>query len=99
MKKHVTLLLLAGLAAGCGLREPLQPPESSTKAPAPVAMNRALTTDELLTPPPITRPERVDELLRRSEPRADDQFDLPPPDVPPGTIPVPPDESVSEGPQ
>jgi hypothetical protein len=41
-----------------------------------------LTTEEMLTPPPIARPERVDELLRRSQERREDRFDLPPGDVP-----------------
>ena len=44
------------------------------------------TTEELLTPPPYARPERVDEILRRSEPRRADRFDLPPPDG--GAAPV-----------
>lgn len=94
--KRALLILLPALAAGCGLREPLQPVEGRPAPPAPAAMDRPLTTDEMLTPPVITRPERVDELLRRSEERADDRFDLPPPEVPAGTIPVPEDE---EGPQ
>jgi hypothetical protein len=47
--------------------------------PAPAMAARAPTTDELLTPPPVARPERVDETLRRSEEREDDRFDLPPP--------------------
>ena len=37
------------------------------------------TADELLTPPPYARPERVDELVKRSQPREADPFDLPPP--------------------
>jgi hypothetical protein len=41
-----------------------------------------MTTDELLAPPPVGRPGRVDELLRRSEEREDDRFDLPPGDIP-----------------
>jgi hypothetical protein len=40
---------------------------------------RAPTTEELLTPPAIARPERVTDPLRRSESREDDRFDLPPP--------------------
>jgi hypothetical protein len=43
---------------------------------------RPRTTDELLAPPPVGRPGRVDELLRRSEEREDDRFDLPPGDIP-----------------
>jgi hypothetical protein len=37
------------------------------------------TVDELLTPPPFTRPARIDELVKRSQPRPSDPFDLPPP--------------------
>jgi hypothetical protein len=36
------------------------------------------TTQELLTPTPVARPDRIDEPLRRSEARDDDRFDLPP---------------------
>jgi hypothetical protein len=82
-------LSLVGLAlAGCGLREPLQPPPGEAPPPVPAMARRAPTTEEMLTPPPIARPERVDELLRRSEEREDDRFDLPPPDVAPGDLPV-----------
>jgi hypothetical protein len=44
--------------------------------------SRPLTTDELLEPSPIARPGRVDELLRRSEERENDRYDLPPGDIP-----------------
>ena len=82
MRPAIALLALA--LAGCGLREPLRLPEGEAAPPPPMA-SRPLTTDEMLTPPPIARPERVDELLRRSEEREDDRFDLPPGDVPPDT--------------
>ena len=75
-------LLLAFLIAACGLREPLRPPPGETMPPAPAMASRPLTTDQLLAPPPVARPGRVDELLRRSEEREDDRFDLPPGDVP-----------------
>ncbi|HET9428765.1 MAG TPA: hypothetical protein VFO69_10435 [Allosphingosinicella sp.] len=68
--------------AGCGLREPLEPPPGQPAPPAPAMARGPLTTEQMLTPPPIARPERVDELLRRSEERQDDRFDLPPGDVP-----------------
>ena len=66
------------LLAGCGGREPLRPRPGESLPVAPAMAARAPTTDELLTPPPIARPERTDELLRRSQPREDDRFDLPP---------------------
>ncbi len=81
MRPAIALLALA--LAACGLREPLRLPEGEAAAPPPAMASRPLTTDEMLTPPPIARPERVDELLRRSEEREDDRFDLPPGDVPP----------------
>ena len=89
--RRATLLLTGLLLAGCGLRQPLEPPPGESLPPAPAAAPRSLTAEELLTPPPIARPERVDELLRRSEEREDDRFDLPPPDVPPGGDTIEPD--------
>ncbi len=66
------------LLGACGGREPLRPKPGDSMPVAPAMAARAPTTEELLTPPPIARPERVDELLRRSEPREDDRFDVPP---------------------
>jgi hypothetical protein len=79
--KRAALLLLPLLGA-CGLREPLRPAPGQQRPPAPAMANRPLTTDELLAPPPVARPGRVDELLRRSEEREDDRYDLPPGDIP-----------------
>jgi predicted small lipoprotein YifL len=89
MNRIVILLLATAPLAACGLREPLQPPPGESMPPPAAMARRAPTTEELLTPPPIARPERVDELLRRSEERRDDRFDLPPPDVPAGEVPAP----------
>ena len=79
--KRFTILLALALGA-CGLREPLRPAPGESMPPAPQMAPRAMTTDELLAPPPVARPGRVDELLRRSEVREDDRFDLPPGDIP-----------------
>ena len=78
-----TIKLLAASAgvlmlAGCGGREPLRPAPGQSMPVAPAIAARAPTTEELLTPPPVARPERVDEPLRRSEERQEDRFDLPP---------------------
>jgi hypothetical protein len=78
MIRLVAAALLLVLA-GCGSREPLRPAAGEQMPPAPAMAARAPTTEELLTPPPIARPQRVDETLRRSEEREDDRFDLPPP--------------------
>jgi predicted small lipoprotein YifL len=77
MRALLSLLALALLAA-CGNKEPLQPRAGQGMPAKPAMAVRAPTTDELLTPPPIARPARQDDGLRRSEEREDDSFDLPP---------------------
>ncbi len=72
-------LALPLLLAACGQREALRPNPGASAPPAPAMAARAPTTEEMLTPPPIARPERAGEPLRRSEEREDDRFDLPPP--------------------
>ncbi len=67
------------LLAACGGREPLQPAAGESMPVAPAMASAEPTTDDLLEPTTQQRPERVDEILRRSEPREDDPFDLPPP--------------------
>jgi hypothetical protein len=79
MTRLVAAAALLLVLAGCGSREPLRPAAGEQMPPAPAMAARAPTTEELLTPPPIARPQRVDETLRRSEEREDDRFDLPPP--------------------
>jgi hypothetical protein len=90
MKRALICLLAAAALGACGLREPLEPPPGATLPAVPAEARGEPTTEELLTPPPIARPDRVDELLRRSEERREDRFDLPPPDIPPGVDPVEP---------
>jgi hypothetical protein len=88
------LVLLLALAA-CGLRKPLAPAQGQAMPRAPAMASRAMTTDELITPPAIARPERLDELLQRSEERQDDRFDLPPGDIPAASGNVPADSNAS----
>ena len=78
MTKLGALALVLALSA-CGGREPLRPAAGESMPVAPKMATRAPTTEELLTPPQIARPERVTDPLRRSEAREDDRFDLPPP--------------------
>ncbi|MBC2776175.1 hypothetical protein [Parasphingopyxis marina] len=73
------LLAPALVLTACGGREPLQPAQGESMPVAPAMARATPTTDELLEPTTQQRPERVDELLRRSEEREDDPFDLPPP--------------------
>ena len=45
----------------------------------PLMARTTPTVQELLARPPIAKPDRVDELITRSQPRPPDPFDLPPP--------------------
>ncbi len=78
MTRPIAALLILVLLAGCGGRGQLRPPEGASLPPPPYAVAQPLTADQLLTPDIQARPERADELLRRSEERQDDRFDLPP---------------------
>lgn len=77
MKKLTALILVAALAA-CGSKKALVRPAGDRTPPVPAYADRAPTSDELVTPDTQARPQRSDEVLRRSERREDDKFDLPP---------------------
>ncbi|MEO8176609.1 MAG: hypothetical protein ABI626_08110 [Sphingomicrobium sp.] len=78
----------AGLAA-CGKVSPLEPAPGQPLPVKPLLAKTTPTAEDLLTLPTNARPERVDELVRRSQPRVPDRFDLPPPDG--GAAPVLPE--------
>lgn len=82
MNKVHSILLLTGatlILAACGNRGALQPAKGEALPPAIYGEAKAPTGEELLIPSTQAMPERSDELLRRSEERQDDAFDLPPP--------------------
>ena len=99
MKRPLTILGLALALGACGLRAPLAPAQGQHMPPAPAMASRALTTDELLAPPTVARPGRLDELLQRSEERHDDRFDLPPGDIPGtrGNVPAASGDAPADG--
>ena len=81
--KPVHLALLAAVccgAAACGQRAGLKPAAGQSLPVKPLLARTAPTPAQLLTPPPNARPARGDELIKRSEPRRPDRFDLPPSD-------------------
>ena len=65
--------------AGCGNMADLKPAEGQSLPVKPLMARSTPTPEQLLTPPAYADPDRVDELMRRSEPRRADRFDLPPP--------------------
>ncbi len=77
MRRWLPLLALA--LAACGKQAALHPAEGHALPPKPALAPAQPTVDRLLAPDPQTRPERSDELLKQSEERRDDRFDLPPP--------------------
>ncbi len=71
-------LVLPLVLSGCGSAAGLKPPEGGALPVAPVGARATPTPQELLAPTPQQRPQRSDELLRRSDQRRSDEFDLPP---------------------
>lgn len=71
----------------CGRMAPLQPAPGQQLPVKPLMAQTTPDAEQLLTPPTYARPERVDELIKRSEPRRRDRFDLPPPAG--GAVPLP----------
>ncbi len=79
MKLGAAALILAlAFASGCGRTAALRPAEGEPLPVKPLMAQTTPTAEDLLTPPPGANPQRVDELLRRSQPRRVDRFDLPP---------------------
>jgi hypothetical protein len=76
------------LLAGCGRVADLQPRPGHTLPVKPRMARATPTVQQLLIPPTYAHPDRVDELVKRSQPRAADPFDLPPPTG--GTAPAQP---------
>ena len=81
------------LLAGCGRVADLEPAPGQPLPVKPLMARATPTPAELLTAPPYARPERVDELVKRSEPRQPDAFDLPPPS---GTSAAPPEPAGTD---
>ena len=78
-----TVALACGLTA-CGKVGDLEPRTGQSLPPKAYGQKETSSAEALSTPPIQARPGRSDELLRRSERREDDPFDLPP-----GKEPVP----------
>ncbi|MBB5708678.1 hypothetical protein [Sphingopyxis panaciterrulae] len=72
-----TALLMA--LGACGQREDLKPVADQAPPVTPIGATRPPTNEELTTPDAQAVPARSDELLKRSEQREPDDFDLPPP--------------------
>lgn len=78
-------LLLVGLGlclAACGKVGDLEPRTGNAMPPQAYGQKTEQTAEALSTPSVQARPGRTDELLKRSERREDDPFDVPPGEEP-----------------
>lgn len=80
IRRPAAVLVLVVALAACGSRADLKPAAGHALPVAPLGRADRLTADELLVRPQQAAPARSVELRTRSEERADDPFDLPPPD-------------------
>jgi hypothetical protein len=93
---RIALIATLSVVAGCGKVAPLHPAEGQSLPVKPALASKTPTAEELLTPPTYARPERIDELMKRSQPRRADRFDLPPPSGEAPTLPQTQEENSSE---
>jgi len=75
---RIAAALLLAASAGCGRMAPLRPAQGEPLPVKPLMARAVPTAEQLLTPPAQASPQRVDELIKRSQPRSVDRFDLPP---------------------
>jgi predicted small lipoprotein YifL len=78
MNTKFAALILALLLGACGKVGPLEPRAGAAAPAKAVGAEAVADAETLLTPSVQARPGRSDELMRRSERRTDDPFDLPP---------------------
>ena len=74
----IALSLSALSLSACGSRATLKPQAGASLPQPSITAARTPTPEELMTPDVQAKPKRSDELLRRSEERREDKFDLPP---------------------
>ena len=80
MFRRFAILALPLAVAACGDTAPLRPAAGQSLPVKPALAQKTPDASDLLETTPMAAPERVDELLTRSQPRETDRFDLPPPD-------------------
>ena len=79
MRRFAVLTMVA--LGACGKVGPLMPAAGQSLPVKPLMARDTPDAAKLLQLPTMAKPERVDELLTKSQPRQPDRFDLPPPDA------------------
>ena len=77
--RRLILLSTAFAMAGCGRVAELKPAPGKPMPVKPLMARTTPTVADLLALPSYAKPDRIDELVKRSQPRQPDPFDLPPP--------------------
>ncbi len=74
------ILILVGLMliGGCGHVANLKPAAGKSLPVKPLMARATPTPEQLLAIPTYAKPDRIDELMKRSQPRPEDPFDLSP---------------------
>ena len=78
MLRRAAILVAIVTLCGCGRTAALTPAQGEPLPVKPLMARTTPTAEDLLTPPAYADPERIDELIKRSQPRPVDRFDLPP---------------------
>ena len=78
MTRRLLALLFAAALGGCGSVADLEPAKGQALPVKPLMARTTPDAEQLLELPPQARPDRVDELVKKSEPRESDPFDLAP---------------------
>jgi hypothetical protein len=98
MVRHAAIVVAIALLCGCGRVASLRPAQGEPLPVKPLMARSTPSAAELLTPPANADPERVDELIKRSQPRPVDRFDLPPADGGAAPLPVGTDQQSTTNP-
>ncbi len=95
IRKSACALVVALSLAACGKVGDLEPRTGQSLPPKAYGQTSEQSAEALSTPSVQARPGRSDELLRRSERREEDPFDLPP-GVDPTPMPAPENETKDQ---
>ena len=101
MKSQPILLIIAiaMTATACGKVGDLEPRTGNSLPPKAYGQMTAQTSAILSTASVQARPDRTDELLKRSDRREDDPFDVPPGEEPTAFNPEQPTQSAKPNPK
>jgi hypothetical protein len=95
--KRILGVSVAMLAlAACGKVGQLEPAQGQSLPVKPAMATKTPDAEDLMRPPVYAKPERIDELMKRSQPRRADRFDLPPPSGEAPTLPETQEENSTE---